>query len=281
MSNPPNTTIITSLDALAVGRTSSNPFVDVFNDRDPTPQDINYPIQKKWLNTATNDFWELKALPGANGITTAVWVRIGASSSIVETLTGNTGGPVPPDSHNNINVVGDGTYVVTVGTPVNNTLTIELTGEIATSYVEDVGTAVPSGGILNVLGGTGVNTFGSGNTIIINAHGGGLNWELIAINTQLFSNIGYICVSPGGNLAVTLPVASVLGDVVRVAQNGATGWHIVQAAGQQIMVAGILTTLGASGSIASTGLGDSIELVCMVADTIWVALSYEGNLTVT
>ena len=42
----------------------------------------------------------------------------------IETLTGNSGGPVGPDGAFNINVVGDGTTVDVVGNPGTNTLTI-------------------------------------------------------------------------------------------------------------------------------------------------------------
>ncbi len=170
MTNYINTTIITDLDALAVGRTSSNPFVDVFSSRDPTPQDINYPIQKKWLNTVDNTFWELEALPGVSGITTAVWVKIG-SASLTESLTGNSGGPVFPDGSNNINVVGDGTYITTVGTPLTNTLTIIPGTGLPTIFVEDAGTASALLNRINVFGGIGIKTVGSGNTITINATG--------------------------------------------------------------------------------------------------------------
>lgn len=45
----------------------------------------------------------------------------------IDTLTGNTGGAVGPDVNNNINVVGTGSVTVT-GTPLNNTLTISVTG---------------------------------------------------------------------------------------------------------------------------------------------------------
>lgn len=40
-------------------------------------------------------------------------------------------------------------------------------GDVATSYVTDSGTAVPSGNVLNVNGSNGLTTSGSGNTIII------------------------------------------------------------------------------------------------------------------
>lgn len=51
----------------------------------------------------------------------------------VQTLTGNSGGAVPPSAGGNINVLGAGTVTVT-GTPVSNTLTISLSGTTVLSY---------------------------------------------------------------------------------------------------------------------------------------------------
>jgi len=45
----------------------------------------------------------------------------------VDTLTGNTGGAVPPDGSNNINVIGSGDISVT-GDPGTSTLTVSLKG---------------------------------------------------------------------------------------------------------------------------------------------------------
>lgn len=48
--------------------------------------------------------------------------------TVVETLTGNTGGAVGPTG-NNINVVGDGTTIAVAGDPGTSTLTISAIGE--------------------------------------------------------------------------------------------------------------------------------------------------------
>ena len=155
-----NTTLPVSLDALAIGRTSSNPFVDQFETRSPTIYDIQYPIQKKWLNTATEQFYELQ-----NFYTTAEfpgqlfanWILIGGSS-VVETLTGNDGIIVPP-TNNNINVVGDGTYITTTGNAATSTLTINLLGDVATKFGVDAHTnpgtnpVVPANGLVTITGG--------------------------------------------------------------------------------------------------------------------------------
>jgi hypothetical protein len=186
-----NTTTPNNLYPVANATTSSNPFVVAFQPRDPTIYDVPYPIQKVWLNTELGHFWFLQNFTTASGSTFANWIPW-SSSVVVETLTGNTGGAVPPTA-NNINVVGDGTFITTVGNPATSTLTIEPAGGLATSYVENTGTAVPSGGILNVLGSAGITTVGSGNTITVETNG--------TIATSYVENTG-TAVPSGGILNV-------------------------------------------------------------------------------
>lgn len=132
-----NTTIANELYPVANGTVSSSPFVVVFQPRAPTTSDIQYPIQKIWLNTGQNDFWFLKNFNASAGITTANWIPLSSFAS-VETLTGNTGGAVPPDGANTIFVVGDGVTITTSGNPATNTLTISsLSG--ALNYTDVVG----------------------------------------------------------------------------------------------------------------------------------------------
>jgi hypothetical protein len=96
--------------------------------------------------------------------------------TIVETLTGNSGGAVGPDGSNNINVVGDGTTIDVTGSPGTNTLTISaLSSGGATSFPTDSGTATPAAGILNIIAdnaalnaGSSVSFSGSGNTVLLN-----------------------------------------------------------------------------------------------------------------
>ena len=88
-----------------------------------------------------------------------------APGTFVETLTGNTGGPVPPDGAGNINIVGDGTTIEVVGNPGTNTLTIEAGSGIATTYVANSGTASPFLGDIDLLGTSNITTTASGHTV--------------------------------------------------------------------------------------------------------------------
>lgn len=88
-------------------------------------------------------------------------------ASIVETLTGNSGGPVGP-SGNNINIVGDGLTVDVIGDPLTHTLTISAFGEVALEFDTDDGTATPEAGVINIFGGANINTEGATDTVTIN-----------------------------------------------------------------------------------------------------------------
>lgn len=137
---------------------------------------------------------------------------------------------------------------------------------------------------INVLGSGAVTVTGSPgtNTLTITVTGGGLTWTDITGATQTLAiNNGYVT-DRGGGVAYTLPATATEGDIIRI--SGKLGaWTIAQNANQQINVGSVSSTLGVGGSVASTDVGDCIELLCTTtgASTIWRAISYVGNLTVT
>jgi hypothetical protein len=119
-------------------------------------------------------------------------------ATLVETLTGNIGGPVPPTG-NNIFVIGDGATVTVSGNPATSTLTISAGPGLATEYDEDVGSAAPLLGHLSIKGATSVggtatniNTIGSGNIVSIC-----LNNSISQPNTNSAATAGMY--SLGGN----------------------------------------------------------------------------------
>jgi len=157
-----NPTVPVLFDALAVGRSSSGPFLTAFETRNPNANDINYPIQQRWYNTANQSEWILTGYSVIAEVKTAIWQPISASViSVTETLTGNTGGPVGVDGANNINVIGDGTSINIVGNPGTHTLTAtSINGQIMTGVIPDAHTipgttpVVPnSSGNITVTGG--------------------------------------------------------------------------------------------------------------------------------
>lgn len=107
------------------------------------------------------------------------------------TLEGNSGGPVGPNGVGNLFVPGTGP-IVTTGNPGTNTITVSLDGTVATQYDEDTGSAIPVGGILNVIGGPStaggnIVTAGTGNTVQVI-----LNDSLLFPNTNALGTEGVL-----------------------------------------------------------------------------------------
>lgn len=137
----------------------------------------------------------------------------------------------------------------------------------------------PTAGNVNIVGnGTSVNTSGSGSTLTISVsnfqawvtgNGGG----------TLANNTGYFITS--GTPSWALPATAAIGTVISIVLSGGTSWTITQAAGQSIQVGQFTSTVGVSGSVASSEQGDTINLVCIAANTKWMTISFVGNLLVT
>lgn len=63
--------------AVAVGTSSTNPFITVFMNRNPTVYDFNYPVSKRWINTTNSAEFILTGFSNTTGQTLAVWFEIG------------------------------------------------------------------------------------------------------------------------------------------------------------------------------------------------------------
>lgn len=150
---------------------------------------------------------------------------------------------------------------------------------VATSYVTDSGTAIPALNVLNVFGGAGATTTGSGNTITVTVNTAGFTWNTVAGTSQaLVKENGYI----NANVALTtftLPATAAVGDSFQIAGYGAGGWKVAQNAGQKIYLGNATTTVGVGGSLASTNAHDCIELMCVIANTEFISLDFVGNIT--
>jgi hypothetical protein len=245
----PNTTIPNSLYARGVAVANNLAFVDIFMNRDPTEYDIQYQIQQKWLNTTDNTLWVLKNFSSIGGSITADWIEIGGLMKYIAELTGNTGGPVgPAPITGNVNILGDGTTVTVAGNPATNTLTISSGPTVATTYTEDAGTAIPATGNLNILGGTGINTAGSGDTVTINgniakaaASSSLTNDGVASFNSTQFSVDVNGFVSADGEIATTY--------------TGNSGTAVPAAGVLHIVGGGGVTTTGAGSTITISSLG--------------------------
>lgn len=111
--------------------------------------------------------------------------------------------------------------------------------------------------------------------------GGGIAWNEVTIATQTLAvGNGYV-MNNASQVVGTLPASALFGSEIRIVGKGAGGWKIAQNSGQTIHFGNQNTTTGTSGSIASQNVFDCLDLLCITADTDWVAHSSQGNLTVT
>lgn len=113
-----------------------------------------------------------------------------------------------------------------------------------------------------------------------NASGGGITWSEVTGTSQSAAvNNGYIT-NNAALVTVTIPTTAAVGSIVRVSGKGAGGWKVAQNASESIHFGSVTTTTGTGGYLQSTGQYDSVELLCIVADTTWEVISSVGNITV-
>jgi len=153
---------------------------------------------------------------------------------------------------------------------------------IATNGQIPIGSTGNDPVLATITAGTGIAITNAAGSITISTAGAGISWTDVTSATQTLAiDNGYIT-NRGGGVTYTLPATATEGDVIRVAgKSGA--WTIAQNANQQINVGSSSSTVGVTGSIASTNAGDCVELLCTTggASTVWRSISFVGNLTVT
>jgi len=136
-------------------------------------------------------------------------------------------------------------------------------------------------GSKTLTAGTGITVTAAATTLTIDAAGGGLTWnEETGTSANMAVNNGYIA-NNAALVTLTLPSTAAVGEIVRVTGKGAGLYSIAQNAGQTIHFGTSSTTTGAGGSLTATNQYDSIEMVCITADTEWVVISATGNIDVT
>lgn len=147
---------------------------------------------------------------------------------------------------------------------------------VATSYVCDTGSAVPAANILNVLGGTGSSTTGSGNTVTINVEYAGMDWTDKAANFNIATQNGYFCTA---TLTATLPNAPTQGTscIIYVDTSDPV---TVQAQGGDFLQVGSNISVAAGVAVSNTR-GAILELVYRTSDLTWHTISSLGSWSIT
>jgi len=142
-------------------------------NRQPSATDNNYRvgtivlISKNPTSGNEGDLWYLGSFTGPRE---AVWVQFtsGAAGTGIDTVTTDEGAPaVEPDVNGNINILG-GTGVEVTGQDPSNDVTIAIDNDVVTTqYDGDSGSATPTVGVLDILGGANITTSAATNVMTV------------------------------------------------------------------------------------------------------------------
>lgn len=125
--------------------------------------------------------------------------------------------------------------------------------------------------VANLTAGSGISISNTAGGITISGTGSGTGFtEVTGTSQAMAADAGYVT-NNAGVVTLTLPVTAAFGTAITVVGKGAGGWLIAQNSGQSIQVGNQTTATGVGGSLASTNQYDSIDLVCVTANTKWVA----------
>lgn len=178
-----------------------------------------------------------------------------------------------------LNILG-GNLLNTQG--ASNNITLNADDNVVGSVESDSGTATPTSNSFTIAGTGGITTSASGDTITIDGSSlQNFSWQVITSATDdLEANNGYFANRSGG-VTFTLPVSASVGDTISISAIHSDGWTIAQNASQKIRMGNDITTTGVGGSLTSTAVGDTVTIVCSVANTTFQVISSMGNITVT
>lgn len=145
---------------------------------------------------------------------------------------------------------------------------------VPTSFVTDNGTAIPAANILNVLGGNGATTSGSGNTLIVTVVTDGMPWIDKSADFNASVQTGYFC---SGTITASLPDSAGLlnGATIIIYVDSASVVTVQANAGQTIQISNAQSTV--AGTATSTAEGSVLTLVYRISDQEWHSISVEGT----
>jgi hypothetical protein len=104
-----------------------------------------------------------------------------------------------------------------------------------------------------------------------------LGWSTISVSQTLSPDSGYFIASlVPTNYA--LPTTIAVGQIIQIINLSPSTFTLTQSAGQYIEIGSAISTVGVAGSATSNASGDSITLVCSVANVGFVALNGVGGI---
>lgn len=118
-----------------------------------------------------------------------------------------------------------------------------------------------------ITAGTNISVAFTGGNLVVSAVGlAGIGWNHITgLTANMAADAGYVA-DNASQVSLLLPATAAFGSIIYIVGLGAGGFIINQSASQSIRLSGSVTTTGAGGSLAGNQ-GDSLTLVCTVANT--------------
>lgn len=131
-----------------------------------------------------------------------------------------------------------------------------------------IGSTGASPTVSTLTAGSGIAITNGAGSITVSAVSSDPVWSVVTADTAAVVNGAYITNS-ATIVTLTLPTTAAVGTSISVAGMGAGGWKIAQNAGQSVRMGDLVTTTGTGGYLQSYGQYDSMQLICIVANTQW------------
>lgn len=203
-------------------------------------------------------------------------------SGIITTNAGNPNGSVAGTVNN---LCWDSTdkllYICTTTGSTTTAIWTPVIGQLTNGQLRIGSTGNPPAATTLTAGSNISITNGAGIITIAAIGAAGVVWtNVTGTSAGMVADNGYVA-NNSGLVTLTLPATAAFGTLIYVTGFGSGGWIIAQNAGQQINIGSSATTIGVTGSVASTNQFDSVALLCTVANTNFVALTgVQGILTI-
>lgn len=141
-------------------------------------------------------------------------------------------------------------------------------------FTTDSGIAVPAANNLNVLGGVGTTTTGSGSTVTITVKNEGFTWSEQTTDFSASVQNGYFC---NNALTVTLPATAglVIGNTVIIYVDTSSAVVVQANTGQMIQIGSGISS--PAGTATINNRGSILELIFKPSDTTWHTQSSLGS----
>lgn len=232
------------------------------------------------IGNGTNYVESTSTIPTSAGSTANKYLKSDGTNYVLSTATISDS----PSTSGKI-LVSDGTNWIT-STPTfpnSSATTRKIIVSDGTNWVASTETYAVPGSSGNVLRSDGTNWV-AGKAVLTtdvtgvlpNANGGSIVWNTSSGTTQAAAvNNGYVCTNASQN-TITLPATAAVGDIVAAVSQGAGGWKLTANTGQTVK--GLNDTTTSAGNITHSNQYDTIEVICVVANTTWVIRHFTSAL---